>query len=288
LPSSPRSWGRSAYSADWPDRREAEWHTRLSRSAIPPGGLIAEMRRFRGTDISAIYPTIHVPTLILGTSGGDPISSAENALYLARVIPGARLVQHECTERPWLHWYEPAPAILFETQRFVARLREEERALDRLLATALFTDIVDSTATAVRLGDVAWREIVERHHALARSILARYGGREVDTAGDGFFATFDGPGRAIRAAQTIVESMCSLGVEVRAGTHTGECELLDGKPGGLAVNIGARVAGLARPSEVLVSETVKSLVAGSGIVFNDRGHHQLKGIPGTWQLWAVG
>jgi class 3 adenylate cyclase len=174
-----------------------------------------------------------------------------------------------------------------EVERFVAELREEEHALDRVLATVLFTDIVDSTATSTRLGDARWREALERHHALGRTMLGRYDGREVDTAGDGFFATFDGPGRAIRAAQAIVGAVRSLGIEVRAGIHTGECELMDGKPGGLAVNVGARVAALAGPSEVLVSETVKSLVAGSGIEFDDRGSHQLKGIPGSWQLWAA-
>ena len=204
------------------------------------------MRRFRHTDISAVYPSIHVPTLILGTTGDDPVRSMTNALYLARLIPGARLVQHDCSLPQWLHWYDRAPAILVETERFVSGLRDEGRALDRVLATALFTDIVDSTATAARLGDAQWRQTVERHHALARSALHRFGGREVDTAGDGFFATFDGPGRAIHAAQMIVGSVRALGIEVRVGIHTGECEIVDGKPGGLAVNVGARVAALAR------------------------------------------
>jgi class 3 adenylate cyclase len=280
-------WGRSSYAAHWNDAREAEWHTRFSRAAIPPGGLIAEMRRWRYSDIKAVYPAIHVPTLVLGGTGATPIALAEHARYLARVIPGARLVLHDLGAGPWLHWYERGPAIVAEVEGFVKSLDEEERALDRVLATVLFTDIVDSTAVAARLGDARWRETVERHHALARTMLNRYDGQEVDTAGDGFFATFDGPGRAIRAAQAIVGAVPSLGIDVRAGVHTGECELVDGKPGGLAVNIGARIAALARPAEVLVSETVRSLVAGSGIEFDDRGAHELKGVPGSWQLWAA-
>ena len=281
------SWGRSSYTTHWPDAREAEWHTRFSRSAIPPGGLIAEMRRWRHADTTAVLPSIHVPTLVLGTTGGDPVGSAEDARYLARMIPGARLVQHDWVEPYWLHWYHRGPAILAEIERFVNGLGEEQRALDRVLATVLFTDIVDSTATAARLGDGGWRETVERHHALARTVLGRYDGREVDTAGDGFFATFDGPGRAIRAAQAIVGAVPSLGIEVRAGVHTGECELVDGKPGGIAVSVGARIASLAGPSEVLVSDTVRNLVAGSGIGFEDRGTHALKGVPDEWHVWAV-
>lgn len=159
--------------------------------------------------------------------------------------------------------------------------------LRRVLATVLFTDIVDSTARAAELGDARWRALVERHHALVRPAIARYGGVEVDTAGDGFFATFDGPGRAVRAAQSIVNGVQSLGLAIRAGVHTGECELINGKPGGLTINIGARIAALATPSEVLVSETVRNLVAGSGMSFDDRGTHRLKGIPDEWRVWAA-
>jgi len=282
-----REWGRPAFVAHWPDAREADWHTRFTRAAIPPGGLIAEMRRYRDTDIGALYPTIHVPTLVLATAGRDPISSVENSQYLARVIPRARLVQHDIGAGPWLHWYDRAPKIVAEVERFVRALSEEDRALERVLTTVLFTDIVDSTATAARFGDALWRETVERHHALGRQILDRYGGREIDTAGDGFFATFSGPGRAIRAAEALVDAVRSIGLEVRAGVHTGECEVVDGKPGGLAVNVGARIAALARPSEVVVSDTVRSLVSGSGIEFDERGSHELKGVPGSWHLWAA-
>ena len=156
-----------------------------------------------------------------------------------------------------------------------------------MLATVLFTDIVDSTAKLTELGDAGWRALVERHHALVRQQLSRFRGEEVDTAGDGFFARFDGPIRAVRCAQAIGESVRELGIDIRAGVHTGECELADGKIAGLAVNIGARVAGLAGPGDVLVSSTVKDLVAGSDIRFEDRGVAELKGVPGEWRLFAV-
>jgi class 3 adenylate cyclase len=156
-----------------------------------------------------------------------------------------------------------------------------------VLATVLFTDIVGATSRAAELGDRAWRELLERHHEAVRAHLGRFRGEEVDTAGDGFFASFDGPARAITCARAIVETMPEIGLEVRAGLHTGECELIDGKVAGIAVHTGARVAANAQPGEVLVSSTVKDLVAGSGIAFQDRGLHELKGIPGEWRLYAA-
>jgi len=158
---------------------------------------------------------------------------------------------------------------------------------DRVLATVLFTDIVDATALLAELGDRAWRQLLQKHHDRVRAELRRFRGKEMDTAGDGFFATFDGPARAIRCAWTIHEALDDLDLDVRAGLHTGECELVDGKVGGIAVHIGARIASLAEPGEVLVSGTVKDLVAGSGIDFEGRGKHALKGVPGEWQLYAV-
>ena len=181
-------------------------------------------------------------------------------------------------------------AILDPTVEFLRRAWAEgawEEDPDRVLATVLFTDIVGSTARAAELGDRAWRSVVEDHHALVRAQLARHRGREVDTAGDGFFAAFDGPARAIRCATAIAAGVRTLGLEVRAGLHTGECELVDGKVGGIAVAIGARVAAQASPGEVLVSSTVKDLVAGSGIEFEERGAAELKGVPGEWRLFAV-
>jgi class 3 adenylate cyclase len=184
-----------------------------------------------------------------------------------------------------------ADRITAETRQFLNEVWEtggwEEAEADRMLATVLFTDIVDSTSKAIELGDRHWRELLERHNALVRRELPRFRGREVDTAGDGFLATFDGPARAIRCARAIVEGLRQLGISVRAGLHTGECEVADGKVAGIAVHTGARVAAQADADEVLVSSTVKDLVAGSGITFAERGVHELKGIPGEWRLFAV-
>jgi class 3 adenylate cyclase len=166
-------------------------------------------------------------------------------------------------------------------------VRAEEASFDRVLSTVLFTDIVGSTETAARLGDRGWREVIERHHATVRGLLARYRGAEVDTAGDGFFATFDGPARAAKCATAIVEAVKPLGIEVRAGVHTGEVEAIAGKTGGMAVVIGSRVGAAAGPSEVLASQTVKDLTAGSGLTFEDTGEHELKGVPERWHLYRV-
>jgi class 3 adenylate cyclase/pimeloyl-ACP methyl ester carboxylesterase len=280
-------WGRPKWVQSWTDARERDWFVRYMRSALAPGGLIAELYRYRLTDARAVFPTIHVPTLVLATFGGDDQYSAENGQYLARAIPGARLVQHDVGEGPWFHWYHRGDAIVAEVGRFLDEIGRHDAVLRRVLATVLFSDIADSTARAAELGDNRWRELVERHHAVVRSVIARFGGVEVDTAGDGFFATFDGPGRAVRAAQEVVSGVAQLGVTVRTGVHTGECEIIDGKPGGLTINVGARIAALASPSEVLVSDTVKNLVAGSGMTFEDRGTHRLKGVPDEWRIWAA-
>ena len=172
-------------------------------------------------------------------------------------------------------------------QRFVDSIRQEQAVFDRVLATVMFTDIVSSTERAVAAGDRAWKDVAEQHHARVRALIGRYRGVEVDTAGDGFFATFDGPARAIQCARAVVEDVRSLGVEVRIGLHTGECETINGKVGGLGVAIGARIGGLAEPSQVLVSSTVKDLVAGSGLTFEDVGEHELKGVPDRWHLYRV-
>jgi class 3 adenylate cyclase len=178
-------------------------------------------------------------------------------------------------------------AFFDELDRFLAGVGDEEAVFDRVLATVLFTDIVDSTQRAVELGDRAWKDLVQRHHQTVRSVLTRYRGVEIDTAGDGFFATFDGPARAVRAAQQIGAALRPLGLEVRAGVHTGEVQMIDGKAGGLGVVIGARIGATAGPSEVLVSQTVKDLVAGSGLIFEDRGAWELKGVPDEWRLFAA-
>jgi len=204
---------------------------------------------------------------------------------MAERIPEARLLELPGDDH--LPFFGDSRPILDAVEEFVTGSRSAPDEVDRVLATVLFTDIVDSTARAVELGDRRWRELLRDHHARVRDELGRYRGREVDTAGDGFFATFDGPARAIRCARAIRDSVGSLDIRLRAGLHTGECELHEGGVAGIAVHIGSRVAGLADAGEILVSSTVRDLVAGSGIEFQERGPHQLKGIPGEWQLCQV-
>jgi class 3 adenylate cyclase len=283
-------WGTSRWSEGvMKEGPERDWYTRYQRASITPGSAVAEYRRYMSTDVRAILPSIQVPTLVLSSTSGEGLTSPENGRYLASRIPGARLVELErpADEIHWLHWYGRAEPILGEIGRFLADLREEEASFDRVLATVLFTDIAGSTEKAAELGDRGWRELVERHHATVRAMLARYRGIEVDTAGDGFFATFDGPARGIRCAGAILDAVRPLGIEVRAGLHTGEVETIDRKAAGIAVMIGARVGGLAGASEILASSTVKDLVAGSGLAFEDRGEHELKGVPDRWHLYAV-
>jgi class 3 adenylate cyclase/pimeloyl-ACP methyl ester carboxylesterase len=231
------------------------------------------------TDLRDVLPAIRVPTLVLhrGAEGG------ETARDVVSRIPGAR-----STALPGEDWWGMflSPEIVDEVERFVAGQAPPE-VPETVLATLLFTDIVGSTSRAAELGDQRWRELLARHHALVRRELARFRGEERDTAGDGFFATFDGPARAIRCAQVVARDVRALGLEIRAGIHTGECELHDDKVAGIAVSIGARVAAQAEPGEVLVTGTVKDLVAGSGLEFEPRGEQALKGVPGAWPLFAV-
>ena len=259
------------------------------RRASSPGSMEAQATMLTEFDVRHVLPTIRVPTLLVHGIE-NPINPIGGARYMAERIPGARLVELEGE----LHL--PVGAALDRTldeiEAFLTEVWQgggwEEPAPERVLATILFTDIVGSTERATALGDRAWHELLLRHHELVRRQLARFRGREVDTAGDGFFASFDGPARAIRCAQGIVEGVHALGLEVRMGLHTGECELVDGKVAGIAVHTGARVASEARPGEILVSSTVKDLVAGSGLAFQDRGAHELRGVPGEWRLFAVG
>ncbi len=229
-----------------------------------------------------ILPAIRVPTLVLHRVG-DRSVPIENGRYLAEHIAGATMIELPGAEHGWTAGGDVPDAV----GTFVGQLRREEAEFDRVLASVLFTDIVGSTTKAADLGDRDWRALLERHHAVTRGLLGRYRGTEMDTAGDGFFATFDGPARAVRCAQAIVEAVRPLGIEVRAGVHTGEVETIDTKVGGIAVAIGARVASKAAPSEVLVSQTVKDLVAGSGLTFDDAGEHDLKGVPDRWHLYRV-
>jgi class 3 adenylate cyclase/pimeloyl-ACP methyl ester carboxylesterase len=259
------------------DPQVVAWATRMFRQGASPGAALALRRMVMSVDVRDVLPSIRVPTLIAHTS-----VEREESAYIAERIPGARRLELHGRERVfWLAEGFPEKIVEF------ARAAWGEPEPDTLLATVLFTDIVGSTAKAAELGDRSWRDLVGRHHALVRAQLDRYRGREFDTAGDGFFATFDGPIRAIRCAVAARAAVRDLGLDIRAGLHTGECELIGEKPGGIAVNIGARIAARAQAGEVLVSQTVKDLVAGSEITFEDRGIAQLKGVPGEWRLYAV-
>jgi len=265
---------------------ERRGFARVIRLSVSPGSAAAYLRMNMDVDISDVLPLIRVPTLVMQRN--VPAGNTRNAHYLAEHIPGAQLV--ELPGRDFAPQIGDTDRLLAELESFVKDVVEGkawEAEPDRILATVFFTDIVDSTARASELGDRAWRELLQKHHEIVRSQLGRFRGKEMDTAGDGFFATFDGPARAIRCAFAVRDSVRELDLQVRAGLHTGECELVDGKAGGIAVHIGARVASLAEPGEVLVSSTVRDLVAGSGIEFEDRGEHRLKGFSEAWRLFTV-
>jgi class 3 adenylate cyclase len=255
---------------------------RMFRAAASPGSAAAIKRTRRDSDVRAVLAAIQVPTLAMHSAGADDFDGAR---HTASLIPGATFV--EIPGRDYLPFWSAADRVADEIRRFIDEVRHEEAELSRALATVLFTDVVGSTARAAELGDRGWKELLERHHRIVRAMLRRYRGTEVDTAGDGFFATFDGPARGIRCAQAIGEAVRSLGIEIRAGLHTGEVETIAGKVGGMAVHIGARVGALASANEILVSSTVKDLVVGSGLAFEDAGEHELKGVPDHWRLYRV-
>ena len=283
-------WGTQEYSDEilketapslYADPAEREWFANWLRVGASPAVAYALNRAWFETDLRDVLPAVRVPTLVLYR---PVMRMEEHAREVAGLIPAASVLRVSGMDYSEIFL---SPEIPEEVERFVAGEVVPE-VPDSVLATVLFTDIVGSTERATELGDRAWREVLERHHALVRRELTRYRGEERDTAGDGFFATFDGPARAIRCAQAIVEGVHELGLQVRAGVHIGECELHEGKVAGLAVVIGARVAALAEGGEVLVSQTVKDLVAGAGVEFEERGENELKGIPGSWRLYAVG
>ena len=283
-----REWGtgfgfRALFPGQADDEAMRQWWARYQRLAASPGASAALQRMTFATDVRAVLPTIRVPTLILHRTG-DRFVPVQHGRYMAERIPGARFIELPGSDHvPFLGDSE---AMLGEIQEFLTGTRDRVEP-DRVLATVLFTDIAGSTERAAQLGDQRWLELLEGYYSLARRELTRFRGREVDTAGDGFFAAFDGPARAIRCAEAISKGVRPLGIEIRAGLHTGECEVIGEKVGGIAVHIGARVASLARAGEILVSNTVKDLVAGSGIGFEDRGTQTLKGVPGEWRLFAV-
>jgi pimeloyl-ACP methyl ester carboxylesterase len=260
------------------------WAGRMERYAASPGTAEAVLTALGDTDVRHVLPSIRVPTLVMHRRD-DRFLFVEHSRYLAEHIPGARYVELEGSDS--FFTVGDSEAILGEIEEFLTGERHEPEP-DRVLATVLFTDICRSTERAAELGDSAWRSLLERHDDLVRAEVTRHRGRAVKSTGDGVLATFDGPARAISAARSIEESVRQLGIEIRAGLHTGECEIIGNDVGGLAVHIGARVMDKAGPGEVLVSSTVKDLVVGSGIHFRERGEHELRGVPGEWRLYEVG
>jgi class 3 adenylate cyclase/pimeloyl-ACP methyl ester carboxylesterase len=272
-------WGCPTLYADESARR---WFANSLRVGASPEVAYALNRAFIETDLSEVLPAVRVPTLVLYRRGA-PFDAERDALEVASRISRARAMPVSGSDYFGIFL---SLEIAEEIERFAAG----EEALivpESVLATVMFTDLVGSTERAARLGDRAWRDLLAQHNALVRRELGRFRGEERDTAGDGFFATFDGPARAIRAGQAIIDGLSELGLEVRVGIHVGECELHEGKLSGIAVNIGARIAAAAGASEVVVSSTVRDLVAGSGLTFEDRGRRELKGIPEPWQLYAA-
>ena len=288
-------WGTLAYGQSWADEYEERDGIRptdaeiralakASRNTCTPDVGIALSRMWWETDLCGVLPSVRVPTLLMAETPGDHLAVAE---YVAALMPAAGEVVLIPGDWPTAETMQSYLRPALEAVRRFIGLEPTREGLDTVLASVLFTDIVGSTERQAAVGDHAWKELVERHHTLVREVLAQWRGIENDTAGDGFYATFDGPARAIRCALEITERVHDLGLEVRAGVHTGECELIDGKVGGIAVSIGARIAALAAPSHVLISQTVKDLVAGSGLTFTDAGEHQLKGVPDQWHLYSV-
>jgi pimeloyl-ACP methyl ester carboxylesterase len=264
------------------DDRARQWWSRFLRMSASPAAALALTRMNYDIDIRPILPAIHVPTLVLHAVG-DRAVDVHAGRYLAERIPGAKFVELPSSDH--LPWGADSDTILDEIEEFLTGQRHGPES-DRILATILFTDIVDSTTRAAELGDQRWRDLLASFYSAIRRELSRFRGTEVDTVGDGMLATFDGPARGVRCARSIAEAAIPLGVQVRTGLHTGECEVIENSVSGIAVHTAARVASLAHPGEVLVSHTVRDLVAGSGIRFESRGTHVLKGVPGEWELFA--
>jgi pimeloyl-ACP methyl ester carboxylesterase len=282
-------WGTGTLSTDVfapscaDDVKFRESWAKFERLAVSPSGIRTLLSMIYNTDARQAMTSIHVPTLIIHRVG-DQIAPLAAARYMAEHIPDATLIEVAGVDH--FAWVGNTDEILDEVEEFVTGARRAAD-VDRVLATILFTDIVGSTDNAVRMGDRKWREVLDSHHAIVREQLRHYRGREIDTAGDGFLAAFDGPARAVRCASAISRAVQRLGIQIRAGVHTGECEVMGDKLSGIAVHTGARIAALAEASDVLVSGTVRDLVAGSDLKFEDRGMHKLKGVPGDWKLYAV-
>jgi class 3 adenylate cyclase/pimeloyl-ACP methyl ester carboxylesterase len=282
-------WGTGEYEhlinpdMPWNEEIRSAW-ARVERLAASPRTVALMWPLVGEVDIRAVLPTIRVPTLVVHHTD-DPIVAPAKGKYIAENVSGAKYV--ELPGRNMYHFVEPGWRASFQEIAEFLTGHQAEVADDRVLATVLFTDIVDSTRRAAEMGDRDWHALLDAHDAVVRAQLTRFRGREVNTSGDGFLAMFDGPQRAIRCAMSIRDAVHALGIEVRAGLHTGECEVRGDDIGGIAVHIGARVSALAGPNDVLVSSTLRDLVIGSGLEFEDRGTHTLKGVPGEWHLFAV-
>ena len=266
------------------DEPTRAWFARLSRHSVSPSAALALGRMNTDIDVRAVLPTVRVPTLMFHPIEDHDVNIEEGRWMAAR-IPNARLIELPGADH--VPYFESADTVLDVVEEFLTGARPAPD-VDRFLATVLFTDIVNGTMRATELGDRRWGELVEAHHAIVRRELARFRGTEVDTAGDGFFATFDGPARAVRCALEIRDAVRRLGIEIRAGVHTGECEVIADKTGGIAVIIGSRVREQAAPGQVLATSTVKDLVAGSGLRFEPQGARRLKGVPDEWQIFSAG
>jgi class 3 adenylate cyclase len=260
-----------------------EWFTTYGKLSVSPGAAVALARMNADIDIRQVLPSIHVPTLVIHALGDRDVRIG-NGRYLAQHIPGARLV--ELPGEDHLSWIVDPDPVADAVQEFLTGVRPSP-PIDRVLMTILFTDMVRSTEKATRLGDRHWRDLLLKHNELVRRELSRFRGREVKTTGDGFLATFDGPARAIRCAEAIRDLLAPLGIDIRAGLHTGECELLENDIGGVAVHIAARVLEKAGTGEIVVTSTVKDLVSGSGTGFQERGSYAFKGVQGRWRLFKV-
>jgi class 3 adenylate cyclase len=291
-----RQWGSVGYAQAWAEHMELEEGNRptddeilalakQSRNSCTPDVAVELTRMWWETDLRAVLPTLRVPTLLV-TDDAEP-KGIEVSKYVGALIPNSEVRVIETGPWPTRETMARYMRLFHDAVIRFTGIEPLRPEVDSVLASVLFTDIVGSTERQATVGDQAWKQLVESHHALVRAALIHWRGVENDTAGDGFYATFEGPARAVRCAMEISERVRELGLEIRAGVHTGECELIDGKPGGIAVSIGARIATRAGPSQVLVSQTVKDLVAGSGLTFADAGEHQLKGVPDRWHLYAV-
>jgi class 3 adenylate cyclase/pimeloyl-ACP methyl ester carboxylesterase len=285
---SERTWGTAGHASSWAASRADDdafhdWQARFERGSVSPSAHGAVLRWLVSLDFRAVLPSISAPTLVIHHEQGL-MSPLGHGRYVAKHVPDARIV--ELTGADYWFFTEHADEIVDHIEEHITGVRPG-RELDRALATVMFTDIVASTEQAARLGDRVWTQVLDRHDALVDRELERHRGRKVNPTGDGLLATFDGPARGVRCAQAICEAVRGLGIEVRAGLHTGEVELRGDDIGGIAVHIGQRVSALAGPGEVLVSRTVTDLVTGSGLVFTNRGEHALKGVPGTWPLFAL-